>query len=289
MMNFEFLPSRIRTAICDNDISSLSEMRLRIGFPIFCVNNGKTYYFKDGKMVTGFRFSEVCTKSDITEIIEKVTEKSLYAFHERIKQGYLTTKDGIRIGLAGECVVDKGSVLTIREISSLNIRVPHEISGCSDLIYEKIFKEDIFNTLIVSPPSKGKTTILKDLIRKFDQNKGKQILVIDERGEFCSIRGKNIDAVKFCDKNFALKYALRSMSPEVVFTDELQTENDWKCAKNAVFGGVKLIASCHGKNIEDLKNKEFFDKNVFERYVFLDENKSAGTLKSIYNGDFTEI
>ena len=184
---------------------------------------------------------------------------------------------------------DKNGIVTIREISSLNVRIPHEIHGCSDGIYEKIFKSGIYNTLIVSPPSKGKTTILKDLIRKFDKNTEKQILVIDERGEFCTVKGRNVDIIKFCDKNYALQYALRSMSPDVVFTDELQSENDWACAKNAVFGGINVIASCHGKSVGDLTGKFFFDKRVFDKYVILDENKRAGTVKKIYDGDFKEI
>ena len=96
---------------------------------------------------------------------------SIYAFKDKILKGFITTKDGIRIGLSGELVVDNGKIVTLKNFTSLNIRLSREVFGASDFIYNKVFNEELYNTLIVAPPFSGKTTILKDLIRRINLEK----------------------------------------------------------------------------------------------------------------------
>lgn len=286
MVNFDFLPLKFRRAVEKCKSEGLSELRVRTGFPLIGYIYGVKAYFSDNGETLDRTKAIICDDKDISDIIVNVTEHSLYAFNDRLKQGYLTTKTGVRIGVAGECVSDCGQVVTIKNVSSLNVRIPHEIKDCSKKIFDRLFLSGIKSTLIVSAPSKGKTTILKDLARKLDEFYALPILVIDERGEFESVFGENIDKIRFSDKFYALNYAIRSMSPHIVITDELQTREDWKSAENAVNGGIKIIASCHGKDKEDLKHKEFFNENVFERYVFLDADKKAGTVKCVCDSEF---
>ena len=288
-MNFSFFPQRIRVALSKTDVSALSELRFRTGFPIFGLYNGTKKYLSEQGAVLNANNAFKCGQEDVSEIINGITERSLYAFNDRLKQGYITTKDGIRVGVAGECVFDDGKIITVKKITSLNVRIPHEIKDCSSKIYDKLFIENVLSVLIVSPPAKGKTTILKDLARKLNERTAYSLLIIDERGEFESVSGENIDSVKYADKPYAMNYAVRSMSPQIIITDELQTYEDWKCAEYAATCGVKIIASCHGKNARDLLNKEYFNKNVFERYVFLDENKTAGNVKGVFDKDFNSI
>ena len=289
VLNLNFLSEPLKSAVAKTDVKALSEIRLRVGFPIFGVFNGKKIYISENGLTLNKSDAITCTGQDVSKCIEYATEKSLYAFNDRLKQGFLTTKDGVRIGVAGDCVVEDDKIITVKNISSLNIRIPHEIKDCSQKIYNKLFLNDVFNTLIVSPPSKGKTTILKDLARKFNAYTDQSIMIIDERGEFANVSGENIDAIKFSNKFYALNYGIRSMSPRIVITDELQSKDDWQSAKTAAFSGVKIIASCHGKDISDLKNKDFFIKNVFERYVVLDANRPAGTVKDFYDSDLNII
>ena len=289
MVNLNFLPIKFSIAIRNSDIELLSELRFRTGFPVLGVLNGKKVYFNDKGISFYDKNALQCGQDDITEIINNVTERSLYAFNDRLKQGFITTKDGVRIGVAGECVFDNGKILTIKKITSLNIRIPHEIKNCSAKIYDKLFTNEISNTLIVSPPSKGKTTILKDLARNLNERTHYSILIIDERGEFVSVTGENIDVIKFSDKFYALNYAIRSMSPQILITDELQTKDDWKSVENAVTCGVKVVASCHGKDVYDLQKKDFFKSDVFEKYVVLDAEKSAGTISGIFDKSFNEL
>ena len=289
MISLSFLPQTILSALEGESLDGVSELRLRAGYPIFALINGKKVYLKENGTTVDKSKAIRCTENDLTETILNITEKSLYAFNDRLKQGFLTTKDGVRVGLCGECVSDNGNIITIKKFTSLNVRIPHEIKGCSTYIFNKILSKNIYNTLIISPPAKGKTTILKDLARKINDFTDKSILIIDERGEFSSIVGENIDAIRYSDKVYALNLGVRSMSPQVVITDELQTENDWKCVEYAATDGVKIIASCHGKSIEDVKNKPFFNGKVFERYVVLDAAKSAGTVKEIFDMDFNIV
>lgn len=288
-MDFYFLPEKYRRAVLKSNTETLSEIRFRTGYPVFCIVGGKKYFFNNNALTVKEIDGEICEKKDVNDIIEKVTEKSLYAFNDRIKQGYLTTKSGVRIGVAGECVFEKGNIITIRDITSLNIRIPHEIKDCSLFIYEKIFADALYDTLIISPPSKGKTTLLKDLARKINEKNNVSLLIIDERGEFYGVTGENIDVIRYSDKKYALNYAVRSMSPTVVITDELQTADDWNCAKNAVSSGIKIVASCHGGNVNDLMAKDGFTKGVFKRYVVLDSGVKAGVVKNVYDGDFKLI
>ena len=289
MISLNFLSELLQTALNKTDVDALSEIRLRVGYPIFGIFNGKKVFLSEEGTTLNKSKAFICSNQDISKCIETATEKSLYAFNDRLKQGFLTTKDGVRIGLAGDCVFEGDKIITVKNISSLNIRIPHEIKDCSKKIYNKLFLRETFNSLIISPPSKGKTTILKDLARKFNKFTDYSVMIIDERGEFATISGENIDIIKFSNKNYALNYGIRSMSPQIVITDELQTADDWQSAKTAAFSGVKIIASCHGKDINDLPNKEFFIKNVFERYVVLDAAKPAGTVKGFYDIDFNCI
>eukprot|EP00831_Metopus_contortus_P003061 TRINITY_DN11134_c0_g1_i8.p3 TRINITY_DN11134_c0_g1~~TRINITY_DN11134_c0_g1_i8.p3 ORF type:complete len:127 (-),score=10.37 TRINITY_DN11134_c0_g1_i8:23-403(-) len=99
-------------------------------------------------------------------LIQKIVGYSLYAYEEEMKQGFITIKGGHRIGIAGECVMENGSIKAIRNISSVNIRVSSEVIGCSDKIMKYIVsKNRVYNTIIISPPKCGKTTILRDITR----------------------------------------------------------------------------------------------------------------------------
>ncbi len=274
-----FLPSRYLNYINEIDVDKLYEVRLRVGFKIKIKIADKITYLGNGQVV--------CIEKDIDEIIKNITERSLYAYNESLKKGFLTTKYGVRVGIAGQCVFDNGQVITIKKITSINIRIPHEIFGCSDNIYPFVCDNTLKNTIIVSPPFFGKTTILKDLIRKLDGSQNYSILVVDERAEFSSISGENIDSIKYCNKEYAFSYGIRSMSPNVIITDELCEKNDWLSVQKAVNSGVKVIASCHAKNLDEIKSNVNFITNLFERYVILDSDYGrAGIVKNIYNKDF---
>lgn len=288
-MNFNFFPLEISNGLNKSYTDKIYEIRLRLNQPVILNYDNKRVYLSNNGITLFANDSIICTKDIIDKIINNLTEYSIYAFNDRIKQGFLTTEEGIRIGIAGETVYDKNSIITIKNITSLNIRIPHEIINCSSEIYNKTIKNSLKNLLIISSPGVGKTTILKDIARKLNNNTTNSILLIDERGEFSALSGQNIDVIKYCNKYYAFSYGIRTMSPDVVIMDELSTEEDWKSAQLACNSGVNIIASCHAKELNDLLNKEFFIKNVFDYYVFLLDDGSKGKVNKILNKDFIDI
>lgn len=275
-MDLTFLPKHYVDFINLFGVDKLYEIRIRLGFPLK-INYNNKFYTSNNKFI--------CTSFDINHIISLTTEKSVYAYNDFIKQGYITTKNGIRIGLSGECVFEGENIITIKNFTSLNVRIPHEIKDCSKEIFPYVCTESLLSTLIISPPFYGKTTILKDLTRKLNETNKFSILLVDERGEFEKINGENVDKIKYSNKKYAFSYGIRSLSPHVIITDELSGENDWFCVKNAIFSGVKVIASCHGKDLEEIKSKDYFIK-VFDRYVVLNDKGQADNEIKFYDGEF---
>ena len=288
-MDFSFLPEIIRNSLFKTDIEKIYEIRLREDFAVSVVFDNKRFYLSKNGLTLYENLGIKCQREFIKDTLDNLTEFSVYAFNDKIKKGFLTYKDGVRIGVAGECVYDT-ELITIKNVTSLNIRIPHEILGCSDEVYKYILSDNqINNTLILSPPFCGKTTILKDLARKINKYHNKSILIIDERGEFSSVSGVNIDKIKNCTKEYAFSFGLRSLSPEIVITDELVGKSDWEFVLNAVNSGVKIIASCHAKNIDELKRKNYFLEGVFDRYLVLDKFDGMGKVIEVYDREFNRL
>lgn len=284
-MNYDFLPSNIFNAINFLNIKDICEIRMRKGFPIKILKMDKQEYLQDNK------FNKIiCSNEDIITVLENVTENSLYAFNDRINQGFITTSEGIRIGILGECVFSEGKIIAVKNFNSLNIRIPREVLGCGQAVYKHVlFKDKILNTLVISSAGYGKTTILKDLIRKIDKDYNKNILVIDERGEFKDIKGENIDTILYSTKGYAFDIAIRSMSPEIVVTDELCGSDDWEYVYKALNSGVTVISSCHARSLKELMNKRGFNKEIFDRYVVLKSHSKPGCIESVFNKEFIKL
>lgn len=288
-MNFDFFPQKFFYPLKLCDISDIYEIRLRTGYPVMLKGKGSCYYLSAIGRTDKITSAIICGSEDISETLLNVTERSLYAFNEQIKRGFITVSNGIRIGIAGECVTDNGRVVTIKNFTSLNIRIPHDIDGCASFLCNKIFNDKIKNTLIIAPPSKGKTTLLKDVAKWINKNFEHSILIIDERDEFQTVCGINIDHIRKSDKLYAFKYGIRSLSPNVIITDELADKSDWECAFSASNSGVKIIASVHASDKDDVIKKTFFVPHIFERYVVLKNFDSPGVIDKIYDKDFNII
>jgi len=239
---------------------------------------------------------------DIKNIITKISNYSLYAYEEEIKQGYITIKGGHRIGIAGECVMVNGEVRTIRNISSINIRVCREVVGCSrELLTYINDKGKLLNTLIVSPPKCGKTTMIRDLARNisngFNGIKGKKISIIDERSEIAACFngvpqldvGIRTDVLDNCLKREGIFMAIRSLSPEVIICDEIGTNGDIEALNKAFNSGVNVIVTIHGDDIEDIYSrpilKNLFEMKIIDRIITLNNKRKVGNIDKVYSID----
>lgn len=202
----EFLPKKIKESISCLPLQFLYEIRLRVDKPVSINYQGK--YVNLGKK--GITTSEKewirCTSQEIEECVYRAGNYSIYSVEEQIKRGFITAENGIRIGLAGEYVFENGKVLSLRNFTSLCVRIPHEIYGCGQVIFDKCMSDRVCNLLLMSPPGLGKTTILRDLSRILSEKTQKNILLCDERGELSSKNlGQCCDVIKYSDKKMHLK------------------------------------------------------------------------------------
>ena len=261
------------------DVRYLYELRLRADKPIMVNFKGK-YQYLGPFGVTEFKEKALtCSLVEIEECVYRAGNFSVYSVEEQIKQGFLTAKGGVRLGLAGEYVFDNGKVLTIRHFSSLCIRIPHEIYGCAREVYDKGMSDRVRNLLIASPPGLGKTTILRDLARIIAEKTRKNILICDERGEISAgSLGESCDVVKYSDKPTAFEAGVRAMRPDILITDEL-SERDCQALKKVMEAGVCVIATAHFSDISYIKAPFI---NIFERFVVLD-SQEIGKVKGIYD------
>lgn len=279
-------------------LDKINEIRFRTNLPIMISSLGQVYYLGENGLTLSKNQSLFATKQMLEDIVYKASEFSIYSVNEEIKQGYIVLDAGERIGVAGSMVMDGNSVKTITNFTSINIRLPHIIKGCSLPVFEKLVGEnEIYNTLIVSPPGQGKTTFLRDFAYQLSRkNYFYNLLVLDERGE---IAGKNnilelgdfCDVLSFCSKKVGFLQGIRSMNPDIILTDELGESDDFDAVKFASNSGVKVVATIHASNLEQLKNKPNFPiiSNIFERYVLLSPNGKAGTIQGIYGKNFSKI
>lgn len=275
----DFLPKKIKNSIQNLNTKYLYELRLRALKPTLINYAGEFQYLGERGITNIADKAIYCSIEDIEDCIYRAGNYSVYSIEEEIRKGFITAKTGERLGLAGEYVFDNGKVLAIRNFTSICIRVPHEIEGCSQTIYNCCMSDRVHNLLLMSPPGLGKTTILRDLSRMISEKKGLNILICDERGEISvGNTGKTSDVIKFANKESGFEAGIRAMRPDIIITDEL-SERDYFALQKANVAGVSVIASAHFLDIKHLP-KSFLE--IFSRFVLLNEKK-IGEIRAIYD------
>lgn len=284
----------------------IEEIRLKNNKPILVYCNGSDYFIsKTGELIKDNNDALIIKSDQLQKTFQIISNYSVYAFEEEIKSGFITLKGGHRVGLAGKVVYGRNGIETIRSISSLNIRIAREIIGVSDKVMKYIIAQNnsIYNTLIVSPPQCGKTTLLRDIVRNISDGmsqynfKGLKVGLVDERSEIAGVYNgipqKNIglrtDVLDGCLKRDGILILIRAMSPNVIATDELGRADDIEAIHEALKTGTKLISTVHGDDLEDIFSKkilgEIICEKIFQRIIILDNSKGVGTIKEIIDGN----
>lgn len=286
------LPSYISNEIIKLNCSqNITEIRLRTKCKVIIIC-GKN------EMI----LSCIVTPKTILDILLNVSKNSIYAIQNDINNGFVVIRGGHRIGISGEVVYVDEKIKNIKNICSLNIRVARQIYGCADSILPKIISGNTFlNTLIVSPPGCGKTTLIRDIIRQISNGipslnfSGKNVALIDERGEIASVYegvasldvGIRTDIMSNVNKANGMKMMIRSMAPDVVATDEIGKKEDVLAIKEAILSGVKVIFTMHGDSIKSIiKNeniRELLNLNIFSKIILLSSGKIPGIIEKVYD------
>jgi stage III sporulation protein AA len=287
------------------DFEKLQEIRLRMNAPLLIIyGNKEAFVTEDAKMVDNPSRAVIITKNEIRETMEYISNYSLYAFEDEIRQGFITINGGHRIGIAGKIIIEDDMIKGMKHISFINIRLAHQVKGCADTVLPFLVNHQlngIYHTLIISPPRCGKTTLLRDMIRQLSNGTeylaGMSVGVVDERSEIgaCYMGtpqnelGIRTDILDCCPKAKGMMMLIRSMSPQIIAVDEIGSKEELDAIDYVIGCGCKLIATVHGSSLEDIKSKptlsELVKKKLFERYIILSNVKGIGHLEEIYDSE----
>ncbi|WP_353095892.1 stage III sporulation protein AA [Tissierella praeacuta] len=295
----------VLAGIPSNHKEKVEEIRLRNEGPLTISYGAKDYFISRDSSVSSVPSKAMVVKEEhIKNTFQIISNYSVYAYEEEIRNGFITIKGGHRVGIGGKVIYGPNGVETIKNISSLNIRIGKEILGVSDSIIPYLVKEPriFYNTLIISPPQCGKTTLLRDIVRNLSNgfgllnSNGLKVSVVDERSEIAGMYkgiaqndiGIRTDVLDGCLKSDGIIMAIRALSPDIIAVDEIGSKKDVDAINEALRAGIKLIATIHGSSMEEIMNKssmrELFEEKIFERFIILDRSRGVGSIKEILDG-----
>jgi len=281
-------------------LARVEEIRLRCGQPLMLKLGDEDWTVTANgqpsrSLHLGYRVSE----EDIYRSIASISDNSLYAFEEDIRRGFITIPGGHRVGLAGSVDSEGDRVRTIKYFSGLCFRVAREVPGAATGILGEIYAAGgggLVNTLLISPPRCGKTTILRDLARQISSGKGhpaQNVVLVDERSELAGCFrgipqlevGAQTDVLDACPKAIGMMMAIRALSPRVIICDEIGRQEDYSALRECINAGVRVICSIHASSDEDLRRRpvirELLGGGAFRLGVVLNRSRGPGTVKEI--------
>lgn len=283
------------------EFERLQEIRLRVWEPLLIIYDNREFFVgENGRLNTSMNEVYIVTPEDIRNTLDFISQYSLYAYEDEIRQGFITIQGGHRVGIAGKVVMEDHGIKTIRHISFLNIRLSHQVKGCGNELLSQIEDDNgIKHTLIISPPRCGKTTLLRDLIRLLSDGvegkAGVTVGVVDERSEIGACYqgipqndlGKRTDILDCCPKAYGMLMLIRSMSPVVIAVDEIGSREDIEAIEYVINAGCTILATVHGNSIEDIRNKpvlrKLVEERIFDRYVVLNNKGGIGHIERIFD------
>jgi len=308
-----FLPPNLRKMIATLAPTigvSLEELRLRLGAPVALrFAYGEAFLGKDGRLTNYVADGYLFSPQEMEQAVLLLSNSSFYALEEELRRGYITLPGGHRAGLTGRAVLEKGYLRTLKNISGINIRIARYIPGAADGILPYLFSptsQKLLDTLVISPPRAGKTTVLRDLARQLSEGMGAcrrsyNVSIVDERSEIAAVVngmpqipvGCRSDILDACPKAEGMMMLIRSMSPEIIICDEIGREEDVLAIHEAINAGIVVIASAHGEDCEDALARPFLGKLIqdkyFKRLVILSRLQGPGTVKAILDSEMQEL
>jgi len=285
-----------------NQTEKINEIRMRADRPVIVSWCGQEFFLtKSGAFTKDESSAKKIEQRELELILNHICNYSVYAFEDEIRQGFLTVQGGHRIGVAGQAVMkNEKEMKTMKFISFLNIRISHQMIGVADALMPFIYENGtICNTLLISMPGVGKTTLLRDMVRQVSNGnvyaKGMNVGVVDERSEIAGCfqgrmqndLGTRTDVLDACPKALGMMMLLRSMSPKVIAVDEIGGKEDEEMIRQITRCGVHIMATIHGNDLEDLKmnaiGKELVKEGIFKRYIVLKKESDGNICRTVYD------
>lgn len=240
--------------------SHMEEIRLRVGQPacIRCEMEEKLIW--------------PCVEhGHLEELIQRASRFSAYACADSLREGYLSIEGGHRIGVCGTGHIRDGELISLRLPTSVSIRIANQVQGCAETLYQKL----IGSVLILGPPGRGKTTLLRDLIVHLSEKGHQRVGLVDERGEIAACVdgkpqlwvGSRTDILVNVRKDRGIMMLLRTMNPQWIAVDEITAERDIQAMEQASYCGIRMIATAHAGNISDLRRRPLY-RRLMETGLF---------------------
>ncbi len=282
---------RLKGILTAYDWVDINEIRIRTGRPVILKLGGEEVFVdENGRPSENIELAVKAEDADIAEMLNMLSDYSLYAVQEQLKFGFITVPGGHRAALAGTAVTGNGMITTLKNISSVSLRIAGEKIGCASEAVKYTYGSK--NVLIVSPVCGGKTTMLRDMLRILS-NDGHTVGISDERGEIAACYmgvpqldvGVRTDVLDCCPKALGLSMLVRTMSPDIVAADEIGTDEDIRAIREAALSGVSVICTAHGTDLNDIKGRLKDNTDIFDTYIFLEGRKRPGRIKAVFNNE----
>ena len=274
--------------------STAFEVRLRVGSPLSICCGGQTWFVDNQSRLHNKPMRAVIVdQEEISESVISMCSYSVHSHQEEMKSGFISLIGGHRAGICGTAVTSNGIITSVRDITSVNLRIARDLEGVADGLIQAVFSNGPCGLLVAGTPSSGKTTVLRDLARQLGGGglgRFVKVAVIDERCEIGAVYdgipqnnlGACCDLLSGYPKGEGIQIALRTLSPQVILCDEIGSSAEVKGMMEGFNCGVKMVASVHAAAPEELLKRPqiraLLEAGAFEKIAMLSGEEHPGVV-----------